>query len=47
MDVHGRDMAVCTGGPYRVQCDPGHEVLAQLAGSMWRFRINVVPVSVW
>ena len=28
---------------YRVQCDPGHEVLAQLSGRMRRFRIKVVP----
>jgi translation initiation factor IF-1 len=28
---------------YRVQCDAGHEVLAQLSGRMRRFRIKVVP----
>ena len=32
-----------SGGLYRVQCDPGHEVLAQLSGRMRRFRIKVVP----
>ena len=36
-------MAVHSGGPYRVQCDPDHEVLAQLSGWMRRFRIKVVP----
>ena len=34
----------CTAaGLYRVQCDAGHEVLAQLSGRMRRFRIKVVP----
>ena len=28
---------------YRVQCDQGHEVLAQFSGRMRRFRIKVVP----
>ena len=36
-------MAVHSGGLYRVQCDAGHEVLAQLSGRMRRFRIKVVP----
>ena len=43
IDVHGMVTAVHSGGLYRVQCDPGHEVLAQLSGRMRRFRIKVVP----
>ena len=35
-------VAVHSGGLYRVQVDPGHEVLAQLSGRMRRFRIKVV-----
>ena len=42
IDVQGMVMAVHSGGLYRVQCDPGHEVLAQLSGRMRRFRIKVV-----
>ena len=30
--VQGMVTAVHSGGLYRVQCDPGHEVLAQLSG---------------
>ena len=41
--VQGKVTAVHSGGLYRVQCDPGHEVLAQLSGRMRRFRIKVVP----
>ena len=43
IDVRGQITAVHGGGLYRVQCDPGHEVLAQLSGRMRRFRIRVVP----
>ena len=43
IDVQGIVVAVHSGGLYRVQCDPGHEVLAQLSGRMRRFRIKVVP----
>jgi len=43
IDVQGIVMAVHSGGLYRVQCDAGHEVLAQLSGRMRRFRIKVVP----
>ena len=43
IDVQGIVTAVHSGGLYRVQCDPGHEVLAQLSGKMRRFRIKVVP----
>ena len=43
IDVQGTVTAVHSGGLYRVQCDPGHEVLAQLSGRMRRFRIKVVP----
>ena len=43
IDVQGTVMAVHSGGLYRVQCDAGHEVLAQLSGRMRRFRIKVVP----
>ena len=43
IDVQGKVTAVHSGGLYRVQCDPGHEVLAQLSGRMRRFRIKVVP----
>ena len=43
IDVQGMVTAVHSGGIYRVECDPGHEVLAQLSGKMRRFRIKVVP----
>ncbi len=43
IDVQGTIVAVHSGGLYRVQCDPGHEVLAQLSGRTRRFRIKVVP----
>ena len=43
IDVQGTVVAVHSGGLYRVECDPGHEVLAQLSGKMRRFRIKVVP----
>lgn len=43
ISLQGQVMAVHSGGLYRVQCDPGHEVLAQLSGRMRRFRIKVVP----
>jgi translation initiation factor IF-1 len=43
IDVQGTVVAVHSGGLYRVQCDSGHEVLAQLSGRMRRFRIKVVP----
>ena len=42
-DVQGTVVAVHSGWLYRVQCDQGHEVLAQLSGRMRRFRIKVVP----
>jgi translation initiation factor IF-1 len=32
IDVQGTVVAVHSGGLYRVQCDQGHEVLAQLSG---------------
>ena len=44
IDMQGTVVAVHSGGLYRVQCDAGHEVLAQLSGRMRRFRIKVVPV---
>lgn len=43
IDVQGTVIAVHSGGLYRVQCDSGQEVLAQLSGRMRRFRIKVVP----
>ena len=43
IDMQGTVVAVHSGGLYRVQCDAGHEVLAQLTGRMRRFRIKVVP----
>ncbi len=43
IDVQGVVTAVHSGGIYRVQCDPGNEVLAQMSGRMKRFRIKVVP----
>ena len=43
IDVQGTVVAVHSGGLSRVECDPGHEVLAQLSGRMSRFRIKVVP----
>ncbi|PYR78161.1 MAG: hypothetical protein DMF86_06740, partial [Acidobacteria bacterium] len=36
IDVQGTVVAVHSGGLYRVQCDQGHEVLAQLSGRMRR-----------
>ena len=41
IDLQGKVTAVHSGGWYRIQCDPGHEVLAQLSGRMRRFRIKV------
>ena len=43
IDLHGVVVAVHSGGLYRVKCDAGHEMLAQLSGRMRRFRIKVVP----
>lgn len=43
IDVQGTVVAVHSGGLYRVECDSGLEVLAQLSGRMRRFRIRVVP----
>ena len=43
IDVQGVISAVHSGGLYRVQCDSGLELLAQLSGRMRRFRIKVVP----
>ena len=43
LSLQGTVVAVHSGGLYRVQCDAGHEVLAQLSGRMRRFRIKVVP----
>ncbi len=43
IDVQGTVTAVHGGGIYRVLCDAGHDVLAQLGGRMRRFRIKVVP----
>ena len=43
IDMQGTVVAIHSGGLYRVQCDAGHEVLAQLSGRMRRFRIKVVP----
>ena len=43
IDVQGTVTAVHSGGLYRVECEQGHEVLAQLSGRMRRFRIKVVP----
>ena len=43
LGMQGTVVAVHSGGLYRVQCDAGHEVLAQLSGRMRRFRIKVVP----
>jgi len=43
IDMQGTVVAVHSGGLYRVQCDAGHEVLAQLSGRMRRLGIKVVP----
>jgi translation initiation factor IF-1 len=43
IDLHGVVVAVHSGGLYRVKCDAGHEMLAQLSGRMRRFHIRVVP----
>jgi translation initiation factor IF-1 len=42
VDVQGTVIGVHGGGLYRVQCDAGHDVLAQLSGRMRRFHIKVV-----
>ena len=42
IDVQGTGMCIAAGG-YRVQCDAGREVLAQLSGRMRWFRIKAVP----
>ncbi len=41
--MQGKVVAVHSGGLYRIECEAGHEVLAQLSGRMRRFRIKVVP----
>ena len=43
IEVAGVVVAVHKGGLFRVQCDAGQEVLAQLSGQMRRFHIRVVP----
>ena len=43
IDMHGVVVAIHSGGLYRVKCDVGYEMLAQLSGRMRRFRIKVVP----
>lgn len=43
VDVQGTVTTVHGGGLYRVQCDAGNDVLAQLSGKMRRFHIKVVP----
>jgi len=43
IDLQATVTAVHSGGIYRVHCDAGHEVLAQLSGRMRRFHIKVVP----
>jgi len=43
VDQQGTIVAVHGGGLYRVQCDAGYNVLAQLSGKMRRFHIKVVP----
>jgi translation initiation factor IF-1 len=43
IDLRGVVVAVHSGGLYRVKCDAGHEMLAQLSGRMRRFHIKVVP----
>ena len=43
IDIQGTVTAVHSGGIYRVECEGGNEVLAQLSGRMRRFRIKVVP----
>ena len=35
IDMQGMVTAVHSGGIYRVECDPGHEVLAQLSGKIY------------
>jgi len=41
--MQGTVVTVHGGGLYRVQCDAGNDVLAQLSGKMRRFHIKVVP----
>jgi translation initiation factor IF-1 len=43
VDMQGVVVSVHGGGLYRVQCDTGQDVLAQLSGKMRRFHIKVVP----
>ena len=43
IDIQGTVTAVHSGGIYRVECEGGNEVLAQLSGRIRRFRIKVVP----
>ena len=42
VQLEGEVVLVAAGGNFRVKCDGGHEVLAQLAGRMRRNRIRVV-----
>ena len=43
IDIQGKVTAVHSGGIYRVECEGGNEVLAQLSGRIRRFRIKGVP----
>ena len=42
VQLEGEVVLVAAGGNFRVRCENGHEVLAQLAGRMRRNRIRVV-----
>jgi translation initiation factor IF-1 len=42
VQLEGEVVLVSAGGNFRVRCEKGHEVLAQLAGRMRRHRIRVV-----
>lgn len=42
VELEGEVVHVGAGGNFRVRTESGHEVLAQLAGKMRRFRIRVV-----
>jgi translation initiation factor IF-1 len=42
VQLEGEVVLVAAGGNFRVKCDGGHEVFAQLAGRMRRNRIRVV-----
>ena len=42
IEFEGKVVEVLTGGTFKVNVAPGHDVIAKLAGKMRRYRIRVV-----